>query len=74
MAADAAGADAAFTAWLAEQGGYVHPSLDLFRELPGGDRAAVAAADIAEGEQLLIVPVAATLHLDVPGAPDGAGG
>lgn len=58
----------AFKDWLRQQGGYVNPKVDLFHQLPSGDRGVYAAADIAEGEQLLLVPVSSTLHLDVTDA------
>lgn len=61
-------AQSAFTDWLKQQGGYVNPKASLFHELPSGDRGVYAAADIEEGEQLLLVPVSCTLHLDVTDA------
>jgi hypothetical protein len=58
----------AFKDWLRQQGGYVNPKVDLFHQLPSGDRGVYATADIEEGEQLLLVPVSSTLHLDVTDA------
>jgi hypothetical protein len=58
----------AFKDWLRQQGGYVNPKVDLFHQLSSGDRGVYAAADIEEGEQLLLVPVSSTLHLDVTDA------
>ena len=34
--------------------GYVHPALDLFAPLHGGDRGVLATADIVEGDQVLM--------------------
>lgn len=56
---------AAFVEWLKEKGGYVNSKLDLFQETGSGDRGVFAEQDIAEGEQLILVPVPSTLHLDV---------
>lgn len=56
---------AAFVQWLRDKGGYVNPKIDLFHQLKSGDRGVYAEQDIKEGEQLLLVPVQATLHLDV---------
>ena len=62
--ADAEGHQAAFLAWLKSAGGYVHPSLDLFCPLGAdGDRGVVAREDIKEGEQLVLIPQACTLHV-----------
>jgi hypothetical protein len=47
---------AAFAAWVRRHGGYISPSVRLFAPLPGGGRGVAAAADVAEGEQLLLVP------------------
>lgn len=58
----------AFRDWLQQQGGYANPKVSLFHELPSGDRGVYATADIKEGEQLLLVPVQCTLHLDVTDA------
>lgn len=58
----------AFKDWLKQQGGYVNPKVSLFHQLPSGDRGVYATADINEGEQLLLVPVSCTLHLDVTDA------
>lgn len=59
---------ALFKEWLQQQGGYANPKVSLFHQLPSGDRGVYAAADIQEGEQLLLVPVSCTLHLDVTDA------
>lgn len=59
-----------FLAWLASRGAYISPKLDLFSPGAGGDRSVRAAADIAEGERLLLVPEPATLTY----APAGGGG
>jgi hypothetical protein len=58
----------AFKEWLRQQGGYVNPKISLFHELPSGDRGVYATADIASGEQLLLVPVNCTLHLHITDA------
>ncbi len=50
-------------AWLEEYGGYCHPSLDLFSELPNGDRGVRATSAIPEGDQLLIIPKALCIYL-----------
>jgi hypothetical protein len=55
----------AFRDWLKQQGGYANPKVSLFHQLPSGDRGVYATADIKEGEQLLLVPVSCTLHLNV---------
>jgi hypothetical protein len=55
----------AFRDWLKQQGGYTNPKVSLFHQLPSGDRGVYATADIKEGEQLLLVPVSCTLHLNV---------
>eukprot|EP00887_Chlorella_sp_A99_P005962 scaffold29.g5962.t1 len=54
---------AEFVQWLQNAGGYVHPSLDLFAQLGGGDRGMVAAKAIPAGDQLLIVPRDLCLHV-----------
>lgn len=59
---------AAFREWLTQQGGYINPKASLFHSLPSGDRGVYATADIAQGEQLLLVPLSCTLHLDVTDA------
>lgn len=57
---------AAFVNWLKDRGGYVNPKINLFNKTgSSGDRGVYAEQDIAEGEQLLLVPVPSTLHLDV---------
>lgn len=56
---------AAFVQWLQNKGGYVNPKINLFHTLKSGDRGVYAEQEIKEGEQLLLVPVQATLHLDV---------
>jgi hypothetical protein len=57
---------AAFVEWLKDRGGYVNPKINLFKKTgSSGDRGVYAEQDIAEGEQLLLVPVPSTLHLDV---------
>lgn len=56
-------------------GGYVSPKLDLFHEMePGGERGVFAMQDIAEGEQLFLIPVSSTIYMDrsVAGADDAA--
>ena len=62
------GKQKAFRDWLQQQGGYANPKVSLFHELPSGDRGVYATADIKEGEQLLLVPVQCTLHLNVTDA------
>lgn len=52
-----------FVEWLRSNGGYVAPSLDPFHELPTGDRGIVAVGDIAEGDNLIILPTQATIHV-----------
>ena len=52
-----------FVAWLKSRGGYLHPNLDLFKELPGGDRGVAATEDLAEGAVLLLLPLSSTLYL-----------
>lgn len=60
----AAGTVAAdFAAWLKARGGYLHPGLDLFKELPGGDRGVVATEDVAEGTVLALLPSTCTLYI-----------
>ena len=49
--------------WLRARGGYVHPDLDLFAQLPNGDRGVVASAPIAEGAHLVVLPLGCTMHL-----------
>jgi hypothetical protein len=53
-----------FAKWLRSRGGYLSPKLNLFENLTNGDRGVWACEDIKEGEQLLLVPSDATLHLD----------
>jgi len=56
-----------FEQWLKEQGGYIHPNIDLFHALSpnASDHRGVFAQELVkEGEQLLLVPVEATLHLE----------
>ncbi|KAL6744700.1 hypothetical protein V8C86DRAFT_3036546, partial [Haematococcus lacustris] len=68
---------AALVQWLQCQGGYVHPSCDLFLPLPNGDRGVCCIADVPADTQLVVVPVAATLHLptaDKQGATLGSSG
>ena len=59
---------AAFGDWLKQQGGYLHPKVSLFHQLASNDRGVTATADIAEGEQLILVPVSASLHLELTDA------
>lgn len=54
---------AAFVEWLRLRGAYVSPKLDLFKEMPSGDRTVCAKEAVAEGEQLLMVPLEATLRM-----------
>ena len=53
-------------AWLRQRGGFIHASVDLFHEMPGGDRSVVALEDLEEGEQLMLVPVECALHVPTP--------
>jgi hypothetical protein len=56
-----------FEQWLREQGGYIHPNIDLFHALipdTSDHRGVFAKQPVKEGEQLLLVPVEATLHLE----------
>ncbi len=72
-------ADESITRWLRSRGGYVSPKLDLFKQQneSSGDRCVCAREAVEEGEQLLLVPLAATLHLPTTQewedrcAPDG---
>ncbi|KAF8059667.1 setd6 [Scenedesmus sp. PABB004] len=57
--------EAAFVAWLTERGGFVNPKLSLFSLQGDGDRGVTVREDVEEGEQLLLVPLSATLHLAV---------
>ena len=41
----------------------MHPALDLFSELPNGDRGVVATSPIEEGTTLVTCPHALTLHV-----------
>ena len=52
-----------FVGWIRSHGGYLHPDLDLFAPLPGGDRGVVTRAAIKEGEQLVRVPLDICLHM-----------
>uniref|UniRef100_A0A7R9VAF8 SET domain-containing protein n=1 Tax=Chlamydomonas euryale TaxID=1486919 RepID=A0A7R9VAF8_9CHLO len=56
-------AGAPFLAWLRSRGGFVHADIDLFADMGGGDRGVVARADIAKGENLVIVPTDCCMHL-----------
>lgn len=59
----------ALTAWLETHGGYVHPHLDLFSELPNGDVGVCASKAIAEGDQLMLVPKSLCIYVkDHPGS------
>ncbi len=54
----------ALAAWLRERGGYVSPKLELFKSLDdSGDRTVWAKEALTEGEQLLLVPLEATLRM-----------
>lgn len=56
-----------FEQWLKDKGGYIHPNIDLFHalSLDASDHRGVCAKEaVREGEQLLLVPVEATLHLE----------
>lgn len=59
-----------FGDWLRQQGGYLNPKVSLFKQLAptSSDRGVTATADIAEDEQLILVPVSATLHLELTDA------
>jgi hypothetical protein len=59
MASDVTG----LAAWIASRGGTVSDKLELFHQMESGDRGVFATADIAEGEQLMIIPTDATIHL-----------
>ena len=53
-----------FTSWLTGLGGYINPKLKLFTEVDdNGDRGVVAAADIEEGQQLMLIPLSCCLHM-----------
>ncbi|MEW5304249.1 MAG: hypothetical protein WDW36_006873 [Sanguina aurantia] len=43
--------------------GHISTSLDLFNEMPTGDRGVVATRTIAKGEQLMLLPLQRVLHL-----------
>ena len=49
--------------WLTRNGGKCHPSVDPFRQLPGGERGIFATAGLPAGTQLLSVPTALCLHV-----------
>ncbi|KAG2498760.1 hypothetical protein HYH03_003499 [Edaphochlamys debaryana] len=53
----------AFASWLEARGGRLHSKLDLFKELPSGDRGVVATEDVKEGDLLLLLPITATLFI-----------
>jgi len=57
-----------FEQWLKDKGGYIHPDIDLFH-MPDGaasdQRGVFALKPVKEGEQLLLIPLEATLHLDI---------
>ncbi len=55
--------NANLVAWMRSRGGFVHSGLDLFAELPGGDRGVVARQRIEEGAYIMIVPVSCTMHM-----------
>lgn len=50
-----------FVQWLEEEGGYVHPSLNLFHSFEAGKRGVLATKAIEEGQYLILVPSHATL-------------
>lgn len=50
-----------FLDWIHHQGGYVNPAIDLFHDFEGGKRGVIAKKDISQGEQLLLIPLQATL-------------
>ena len=49
--------------WLQASGGYVHPDLDLFSELPNGDRGVRALKPIPAGDQLVLIPKSLCIYL-----------
>jgi hypothetical protein len=60
--------DGEFHQWLSESGGFVHPDIELFGKsgAGGNDRGVRAARPIAAGEPLLLIPLTATLHIQLP--------
>lgn len=53
-----------FTSWLTGLGGYINPNLKLFADIDdNGDRGVVAQEDIAEGQQLMLIPKSCCLHM-----------
>ena len=55
--------DVGLAAWLRSRGGYVHPDLDLFATLPNGDRGVAMTKAIAEGTNLIVLPLHCTMHI-----------
>lgn len=53
-----------FASWLGGQGGYLNPKLKAFIKVDdNGDRGVVAAEDIEEGQQLMLIPLSCCLHM-----------
>lgn len=63
---DASAFGATFAAWVGSGAGHISTSLDLFNEMPTGDRGVVATKNIAKGEQLMLLPLQRVLHLPSP--------
>jgi hypothetical protein len=61
-----------FAEWLRRRGGLVHDGVDLFHDFGGGNRGVCAKKDIAEGEQLLLLPLGCTIRSAEPDESDGA--
>lgn len=61
-----------FLKWIQHQGGYIHPAIDLFHDFGDGKRGVVAKKDIAEGEQLLLIPSHATLFWNSKNSEDSS--
>lgn len=60
---DAAAFSALFSTWVENGAGHISPKLDLFNEMPTGDRGVVASRNIAKGEQIMLLPLQRVLHL-----------
>jgi hypothetical protein len=60
-----------FVDWITRHGGRVHQGLDMFAQMPGGDRSIVAKTRIKMGEELLMIPQELCLYF--PGS-DGVAG
>ncbi|KAG1673647.1 hypothetical protein FOA52_013311 [Chlamydomonas sp. UWO 241] len=72
--ASASADNSAFLGWLRARGGFVHADVSLFSHLPEDDRGVVANANIAKGENLVIVPCNACLSLPSDGEEAAAEG